>query len=114
MQVVGEGRVRPDKDIILDPQPIPKINAVFQRYPVTDDNIIFDEALRADIAVAANPGTGQDDGELPDARAVADPVGLDIGERVDGRTRLGHDGAFIPFFRLQRQNNLFPIPASTG
>lgn len=92
MQVVGEGGVRPDKDIVLDSQTIPKIDAIFQRYAVADDDIIFDEALRADVAVVANPGARQHDDELPDARAIADPVGLNVGERVDVWARLGHDG----------------------
>lgn len=83
--VVGERDVRADEDIVLDAQAIPELHPALDRGAVADDHIVFDENLRADVAVTADPGPGQDDDELPEGAARADPGGVHIRSGVNFR-----------------------------
>jgi hypothetical protein len=51
----------------------------FHGDPITDDDVILNQAVRADITFIANHGTGQYNHELPYPRAPADSVALHIG-----------------------------------
>ena len=75
-KVVREGRVGADENIVAQPDAIPQLHATFDCRPVADNHIILDEHAIAHVAVVTDPGAGQDMGECPDARAVADVAGF--------------------------------------
>ena len=56
---------------------------LFDSDAVTDNNIVFDQAVRADIAVLPNFGQRQYRSKLPDARAYTNRCGLNISQAMD-------------------------------
>lgn len=58
IHVIGKCDVRADEYVIADMQPIPQLYAVFNRDTVTDMDIVFDETMRANIAISADRGSG--------------------------------------------------------
>ena len=86
LEIVGEGYVRSDEDVILQRQAVPELNAAFDRDAVADDDLVLDEAMRADVPVAADDGARQDHHVLPDASAFADLLRLHV------RTRMNEHG----------------------
>lgn len=80
--VVGKGYIRADENVVFDSNPVPQLYAGFDRDTVTYDDIVFDQTMRADIAVGADLSAGKHDGELPDAGVEANVRGLGVGEGV--------------------------------
>jgi hypothetical protein len=81
--VVGERHIRSDENVVAYTQSIPKLHTAFHGDAVAYDNIVFDEAMRANITVAANLGAGQHGNKLPYARPRADVRGLNVGQRMN-------------------------------
>ena len=108
MQIVGEGRVRAQEDVILDPKPVPQIDPVLQRDAIPDDDVILHEAMRADIAVAANPRARQHHDKLPDAGPGADVVALQVGEWMN-EDGIGHIRNFRSLLKFTKviENHAF-------
>lgn len=77
--IVGEVNVEADEDVVFDAKAVPELNAGLHRHTVSDDDVILDEYVRADIAVGTNAGVGEDDYELPDTGVKPDMVGLYVG-----------------------------------
>jgi hypothetical protein len=93
--IIGKGDVGADKDIVSYTQAIPQLHPAFNRDTVTYNNIVFDQAVRADVAALADLRAGQDHNELPDTGVRADGRGLDIGQRMD-KGRVHFDAENIP------------------
>jgi hypothetical protein len=81
--VVGKRCVWADEDIVFNSNAVPQLNAAFDGDPVTNDHIVFYEAVRADVASGADPSVWQHHGELPDAGVCADVRGLNVGNAMD-------------------------------
>src|SRR5262249_5941123 len=72
ISVIGEGRVRPDEDIVLEANPVPQLHAALDRDPVADKDIVLNEDVVADVAVRADRCAWKHVGERPDAGTGAD------------------------------------------
>jgi hypothetical protein len=72
--VIGEGGIRPYENIILYAQPVPELHPAFDGDSVAYDHIVFNEAVGADVAIAANLCAFENDDELPDASSIADRI----------------------------------------
>lgn len=81
--IVCEGRIRADKNVISHAQPIPKLNAAFDRHTVANYDVILNQNVRANVAVGANFCFGENYYELPDPCARAKIGGRDISETVN-------------------------------
>ena len=81
--VVGEGDVGADEDVILDPQPIPELHPALDRDTIADHDIVLDQYMCTDVAVAADPGLRQHNDELPDSGSLADGRAVHVGGGVD-------------------------------
>jgi hypothetical protein len=81
--VVGKGNVGADKDVILDDHSVPDLDARLDRDPVPDGHVVLDKGMIANVAVFADHRAGQDVGERPHFRPLADPAGLDQGTWVN-------------------------------
>jgi hypothetical protein len=57
-QIICESYVRANKDIVPDPQTVPKLDATLYRYAIAQDNVILDEDMIADVAVFADDSAG--------------------------------------------------------
>jgi hypothetical protein len=77
-RIIRERGVWSDEDIILNRYTVPQLNTRFYRYAVTDSHIIFDEYIRAKVAIATNNSTRHNDAELPYASVVANMGALYI------------------------------------
>ena len=75
-RVVGERRVGPDEDVVLEHDAVPELHAGLDRHAVADPGAALDEDAVADVAVGADARAGQDMGERPDPRPATDLVGL--------------------------------------
>lgn len=78
VEVVSKRYIWTDKDAVLERDSVPKLNTTFDRHMVTDDDFIFDEAVGADIAVAADDGSWQDHHVLPDPGSLANLFRLNV------------------------------------
>ena len=76
--VIGERGVGTNEHVVADAQSIPQLHPALDRDAVTNDYVVLDQAVRADVAVTANPGAGQDDDKLPDAGAGTDGLRLNV------------------------------------
>ncbi|MNF17598.1 hypothetical protein D3C80_2211890 [compost metagenome] len=56
--VIAEGRIGADEGTVLDYRTIPEVNTGFDRDIVADHHFVFDEGVRADVAVPAYSGIG--------------------------------------------------------
>ncbi len=81
--VVGKGDVGADEDVILDPQPIPELHPALDRDTIADHDIVLDQYMCTDVAVAADPGLRQHNDELPDSGSLADGRAVHVGGGVD-------------------------------
>ena len=81
--VVGEGDVGTDENIVTDPQTIPQLHSALDGDPVTHDDVIFDQAVGADVAVMTYRCSRENDDELPNLAASTDGRGLDVGQGMD-------------------------------
>nr|WP_231833875.1 hypothetical protein [Thermosynechococcus vestitus] len=64
--VIGKRHVWTNEHIILHAQAVPKLNTVFDGDAVTNNHIILNKNMGANITVAPNPSFRQDHNELPD------------------------------------------------
>lgn len=80
--IVSEGYIRPDEDIILNPETIPELHAGLDRDSVADLDIALDQGLRTKVAIGADGRPRQNDDELPDARSRADCALRDVSQSV--------------------------------
>jgi len=76
--VVGERGIGSDEDIVTHPQAVPQLHAALDGDAVAHHHVVFDQAVRADVAILPDLGTGQDDDKLPDARACTNGGRLNI------------------------------------
>ena len=70
--VVCKRSVRANKYVVTDPQTVPQLHATLDGDAITNNDVVLDQAMRADVAVLAYHGVWQHDYKLPDARAGAD------------------------------------------
>jgi hypothetical protein len=70
--IVSKRSIRPNENIILDSQPVPKLHSTFYGDSVADDYIILDKHVVANIAILANYRSRQNMGKSPDLRSRAD------------------------------------------
>ena len=66
--IVGERRVRSDKDVVLDTNAVPELHAALHGDAIADHHVVFDERVIADVAIGADARTRQDMRKCPDAR----------------------------------------------
>ena len=78
MAVVAKCRVRTNENIIFYAHSIPNLNAALYCYIIANDNIVFNKAVRADIAVLADLCTRQHNAVLPNASSLANILRLHI------------------------------------
>ena len=64
--VVGERHIGSNEDIILKGHAIPELNATFNRDAISDNDVVLNKNMRADIAVSTDLSATQYDAELPD------------------------------------------------
>ena len=76
--IIGERGIWPNEYIVAHPQTIPQLHPTFHRDAVANDHVVLDQAVRADVAVATDPGARQDDDKLPDAGAGTDGLRLNV------------------------------------
>lgn len=84
MTVVGECHIGPNEHVIFDGQPVPHLNAAFDRDAIADDGLALDEAMGADIAVFSDFRAAKDDNKLPNSGAFAGSC-LAVGQGVNLR-----------------------------
>jgi len=60
------------KDIVFYPEAIQSCTPLLDRHAIADQDVVFDEYVVANVAVAAYCRLGQDVGERPDACTGAD------------------------------------------
>jgi hypothetical protein len=89
--IIGKGGIGSDEDVIADAQAVPELNPAFDGDTVADDDIIFNEDVGTDVAVRSDSGLGEHDDKLPDAGAVSNVGGGDVGERVNEGAAGGSD-----------------------
>lgn len=65
--IVSECGIGSNKYIILDAQSVPELHTAFHCDAVADHDVVFDENVIADVAVATNVGVWQYMCESPDA-----------------------------------------------
>jgi hypothetical protein len=65
-RVISKRGVRPDENIILDAQAIPKLHAAFYSDPVPDDDVVLDKNMVANIAILTNHRSRKNMGKSPD------------------------------------------------
>ena len=63
---VGESHVRTNKNIIFDTGTVPYLDSRLYRYIITYNNVILNQHISANVAIAANLGIFKDDTKLPD------------------------------------------------
>ena len=78
VEVVSKRYIWTDKDAVLERDSVPKLDTTFDRHTVTDDDLVLDEAVRADVSVATNYGSWQDHHVLPDPGSLANLFRLNI------------------------------------
>jgi hypothetical protein len=93
--VIGKRDVGADKNIIANAQSVPQLHAALDGDPVTENHIVLNQTVRANIAVLSDPGTSQDDHKLPDASSCADSGGLNVCKSM--YKRLAHQ---LLFFKM--------------
>jgi hypothetical protein len=49
--VVGEGGVRTNENVVAYPQAIPQLHPALDSNAITDDNVVLDQTMRANVAV---------------------------------------------------------------
>jgi hypothetical protein len=70
--VVCERDVRSDKDIVIQLNAVPELNAALYGNPVANADIVLNKDSIANVAVSADHRIRKQVGECPDARPVAD------------------------------------------
>ena len=83
--VVRKTDVGANKNVTADTQSVPELDTILDGDAITDDHIVFDEAMRADVAVLAYSCARQHYNKLPDMRAIADIRCLYISRWVNFR-----------------------------
>jgi hypothetical protein len=81
--VVGKRYVRADEDIVFNSCAVPQVNTTLDGDAVANDHIVYDEAVRAYVAVGSNLSVWQHNGELPHVVVRTDVGGLDVGKAMD-------------------------------
>ena len=76
--IVGERGVGADKHIIAHTQTVPQLHTALDGNAVAQNDVVLNQAVRADVAVLPDLGAGQCDDKLPKARARTDGSGLNI------------------------------------
>jgi len=77
-KVISKSNVRPNKNIVSDPQAIPKLHTRFYGNGIPDHHIVFNKNKGVDITVFAYFGTGKDYAILPYDRTFTNMVALHI------------------------------------
>ncbi len=77
-RIIGEGHIWSDEDLVGDANSIPDLNAAFNSDAIAYLHVIFNEYMGTDIAIRADPGTGEHDTKLPDACAGTDVLCLNV------------------------------------
>ena len=67
-----------------DAQTVPELDTAFHGDPITDNDVIFNQNVGADIAVSSDSCFGKNDHVLPDPRPRADILCGNIRELMDG------------------------------
>jgi hypothetical protein len=101
--VIGERCVGPDKNIVAHPQAVPQLHATLDRDAIPNENVVFDQAVRANVAVDPDLGTRQHNDELPDARAdtnrggphVCQGMDKGVGHRLNALLLIADDGRSV-------------------
>jgi len=70
--IVCKSDIGTNKNIITNASAIPELNPTLDCHAITDDYVIFDEALAANIAILTNLRPRQDHNKLPNLGAIAD------------------------------------------
>ena len=83
VQVVSKSSVRSDTNVVLECDPVPELDAALDRDAVADSDLVFNETMRADVAVASDNGTGQHYNVLPDTCSLANLLGLYVRIRMN-------------------------------
>lgn len=76
--IVGKGDIKANKHIIAGAYAIPQLHAAFDGNAVAKDNVVLDQAVRADVAVLPDLCAWQDHNKLPKARARTYRGGLNV------------------------------------
>lgn len=90
MQVVRERRIWPAKYIIFENQPIPDVDATFERHAIPDDRPALNQRMGIKIAVPADPSSSKNHRKLPNpcprtdlCSFVHNSMWIDIGVHAD-------------------------------
>lgn len=70
--IVGKSSGRTDEDVIFNGDAVPEKNTTLNGHTISNSNPAFDESVIANIAVFSDSRAGQQMGEGPDPRALAD------------------------------------------
>ena len=82
MAVVCEADLRAHEDVVLDRDTVADRNERLHGHAVAYHDVVLDEAVRADVAAAADLRIGQYHHVLPNASAVAYVLRLHVGQRM--------------------------------
>jgi hypothetical protein len=66
-QIIDEGGVWADENVIFNREAVPQLDATFDRDSISQRDIVFDEDVIADVGVGANDGAWEDVSESPHA-----------------------------------------------
>src|SRR6476469_2026136 len=75
-KIIGEARVRTDKNAVTESHPIPQLNAALDCNGIANDDVILDKHVVANITVAPDMRAAQDMRKGPDARAFSNIIGF--------------------------------------
>ncbi len=103
--VVRECTVRSNKDVGLEANSVPELNSGFDGDTITDDHIILDQDMRANIAIAADTGSREYDHVLPNSSPCSYLDALDVGRRMYVG-RIEHDPRLAPRAPLGQRETL--------
>ena len=78
MFVISKDDIGTNKHIVTHTHTIPQLHAALDGAAVANDDVILNQAMRADVAVSADLGTGQYNDRLRDARTCTDLAGLNV------------------------------------
>lgn len=81
--IIAERYVWPDEYIVADAKSVPELDSALHGHTIANDDIVFDEAVRADIAVGSDFRAFQYDDVLPNARSFTDRRRLHFGKMMN-------------------------------
>src|SRR5690554_778197 len=73
-QFIGKRSIWPDENIVLNSDTVPQLDSVFNGHIITNNDVILDKHMGANVAVTANSRFRQDNTKLPDRGVLTNKI----------------------------------------